>query len=212
MKRLICYGDSNTWGYRPVTADRYPADIRWPGVLASELKEEWTVIESGVNGRFAQNLAPGEPDKNGLASLPGVLSAQAPLEMVLLFLGINDVFEPNMSVVSIAKAAEELGREAEKAEYGRRGAPPYVILMGPPPVNPVFARRAASEMEEEKAWALNRAYRDLAQRTCWYFFNTAARIEGCKEDGIHLTEESHIRLGRAMAAFLREESLVPAGC
>ena len=50
-KRIVCFGDSNTWGYDPGTAERFPEDVRWTGLLAQALGENYWVIEEGQNGR-----------------------------------------------------------------------------------------------------------------------------------------------------------------
>ena len=65
MKTILCYGDSNTWGYDPVTQDRFPPDTRWPGVLRHELGEGYLVIEEGLNGRTTVWDDPIEGYKNG---------------------------------------------------------------------------------------------------------------------------------------------------
>lgn len=58
MKTILCYGDSNTWGYVPgsldfktVYVERYPRTIRWPGLLQQYLGSEYYVVEEGLNGR-----------------------------------------------------------------------------------------------------------------------------------------------------------------
>jgi lysophospholipase L1-like esterase len=51
MWRILCYGDSNTWGYDPATQDRLDRDVRWPGVLRSALGEGYEIIEEGLGGR-----------------------------------------------------------------------------------------------------------------------------------------------------------------
>ena len=51
MKRVLCYGDSNTWGYDPGTGKRYAPDVRWTGVLANRLGPDYQVLEEGLNGR-----------------------------------------------------------------------------------------------------------------------------------------------------------------
>ena len=50
-KRIMCFGDSNTWGANPGTGNRYADDVRWTGVLQRELGEDYQVIEEGYNGR-----------------------------------------------------------------------------------------------------------------------------------------------------------------
>ena len=44
-RRILCFGDSNTWGNIAGTPDRYPADVRWPGVLQRDLGPDFLVIE-----------------------------------------------------------------------------------------------------------------------------------------------------------------------
>lgn len=56
MKNVMCFGDSNTYGYDPAgmrdgTAVRYAQDVRWCGVAQRDLGEGWHVIEEGLNGR-----------------------------------------------------------------------------------------------------------------------------------------------------------------
>lgn len=45
MKKILCYGDSNTWGYVPGTGERYPEDVRWPCVCQKELGEEFKIMK-----------------------------------------------------------------------------------------------------------------------------------------------------------------------
>lgn len=59
MKTILCYGDSNTWGWNPATEDRYARDERWPGVLRRELGEGYLVIEEGLNGQAVAERARG---------------------------------------------------------------------------------------------------------------------------------------------------------
>ena len=50
MRHILCYGDSNTWGYTPGTGERHAPDVRWTGVLRRLLGEGWEVLEEGMNG------------------------------------------------------------------------------------------------------------------------------------------------------------------
>lgn len=53
MKKIIFFGDSNTYGYEPseVMPGRYPAEVRWVDRLAGRLGKEWQIISNGLNGR-----------------------------------------------------------------------------------------------------------------------------------------------------------------
>ena len=91
MKRILCYGDSNTWGFIPGTGERYPADVRWPGVLAALLGRGVHVVENGINGRTTAIDDPGYPCRNGKEGLGYALLAEKPFDLVILMLGTNDL-------------------------------------------------------------------------------------------------------------------------
>ena len=76
MKRILCYGDSNTWGHDPTKTDpatglycRYPKDVRWTGVLQNLLGSGYTVIEEGQNGRTIATEDPAEGEKKCSAAI-----------------------------------------------------------------------------------------------------------------------------------------------
>ena len=72
MKTILCFGDSNTWGYDPVTRERLSPDKRWTGVLAESLGRDFRVIEESLNGRTTIWDDPTEGHSNGQTYLPPV--------------------------------------------------------------------------------------------------------------------------------------------
>ena len=91
QKTILCYGDSNTWGYDPVNACRYDRNIRWPGVLQKELGQAYYVKEEGLCGRTTVWDDPVEGHKNGLKQLTPILHSHCPLDLVVIMLGTNDL-------------------------------------------------------------------------------------------------------------------------
>ena len=91
MKTILCYGDSNTWGYDPANQTRYPRDVRWPGVLRNGLGDGYIVIEEGLNGRTTVWDDPIELDKNGATYLRPCIQTHKPLDFVIIMLGTNDL-------------------------------------------------------------------------------------------------------------------------
>ena len=91
MKTVLCYGDSNTFGYIPETGMRYPRDIRYPGRLKKLLGDEYDVIEEGCNGRTTIHDDPVDGWKNGLDYLKPCLNSHKPVDFVILMLGSNDL-------------------------------------------------------------------------------------------------------------------------
>lgn len=43
-KRIVCYGDSNTWGYIAGSGLRYDENIRWPARMRKALGEAYEVV------------------------------------------------------------------------------------------------------------------------------------------------------------------------
>jgi len=105
VKRVLCYGDSNTWGYDPATRRRFAPDFRWTGVLANRLGPDHLVIEEGLNGRTTRWDDPIEPGRNGLALLRPCLDTHEPLDLVIVMLGTNDLKRRfNVTASDIARA------------------------------------------------------------------------------------------------------------
>jgi lysophospholipase L1-like esterase len=92
MKVILCYGDSNTWGYDPHTQERFSSRVRWTGVLARQLGEEYHMIEEGLSGRTTVWDDPVEGlHKNGKNYLLPCLESHQPIDLVILMLGTNDL-------------------------------------------------------------------------------------------------------------------------
>src|SRR5688572_5469747 len=88
---VLCFGDSNTWGFVPGTGARYGLEVRWPGVLREQLGPDYWVIEEGLNGRTTVWDDPAVSGRNGQIYLPPCLQTHRPLDAVILFLGLNDL-------------------------------------------------------------------------------------------------------------------------
>ena len=91
MKTILCFGDSNTWGYVPGSdAERFAPELRWPRRLAAALGDEWDVIAEGLSGRTATVDSPIAEGRNGLTYLLPCLHSHMPVDVVVIYLGTND--------------------------------------------------------------------------------------------------------------------------
>ncbi|MDP9285716.1 MAG: hypothetical protein M3P41_12325 [Actinomycetota bacterium] len=85
LKTIVCFGDSNTWGYMPGSdGGRFPRDVRWPARLATALEDEAEVIAEGLNGRSATIESPVAEGRNGLPYLVPCLRSQAPVDLLVI--------------------------------------------------------------------------------------------------------------------------------
>jgi lysophospholipase L1-like esterase len=205
MKTILCFGDSNTWGYNPATQSRYARSERWPGVLQQELGRDYEVIAEGCNGRTTVWDDPIEGYKNGKAYLPPCLVSHQPLDLVIIMLGTNDLKQRfSLSAYDIAAGAGVLVELAQKSDTGPEGRPPQVLLLAPPPVAKLteFAEMFAGA--EEKSRKLGQHYRRVAQEYNCHFLDTAEVMTSSDIDGIHFEAGELKKLGQAVAVKVRQ--------
>ena len=76
MPAILCFGDSNTWGYDPAATvhspvpARHPAGVRWTGVMARLLGPEYEVTGAGQTGRTTVFEDPHQPGRSGRSAIP----------------------------------------------------------------------------------------------------------------------------------------------
>jgi lysophospholipase L1-like esterase len=134
VKTLVCFGDSNTWGYIPGSnGERFPREVRWPVQLQRALADDWEVIAEGLNGRTAAVESPVEDGRNGLPYFLPCLRSHKPVDLVVIYLGTNDVNFLRDDLV--ARSVGRLVKLARTSETGPGFGPPQVIVVCPPPMD-----------------------------------------------------------------------------
>ncbi|TFV55785.1 hydrolase [Mycobacterium sp. PS03-16] len=211
-KRILCFGDSLTWGWIPVEegvpTQRYAPDVRWTGVLAAELGPGHTVIEEGLSARTTTADDPTDPRLNGSAYLPACLASHLPLDLVMIMLGTNDTkANLNRQPLDIATGMGLLVTQVLSSAGGVGTAypAPRVLVVAPPPLAPmphpwfdlVFAGGV------QKSEELATVYSALASFMKVDFFDAGSVISTDGVDGIHFTEQNNRDLGVALAAQVR---------
>lgn len=204
MKRILVYGDSNSWGHAPGTEQRYGPEIRWPRAMAAQLGAEYEILEECLCGRTTVFDDPVSPGRNGLAVLPLLLESHAPLDLVIIALGCNDL-QPHFhagayhSAKGAGMLVELVQRSAGKQAQERS---PEVLL-----VAPVLVSESASFYEPEvmagaeaKSKEMARHYRAKAKELDCHFLAAAPHAQPSAIDGVHLDDKGHLALARAIAA------------
>lgn len=205
MKVILCYGDSNTWGWNPSTQNRYKRDERWPGVLQEHLGENYYVIEEGLPGRTTVWDDPLEEYKNGRDYLIPCLASNRPINLVVLMLGTNDLKKRfSLPVSDIAKGVGVLIEIIQKSGAGLGGSSPKILLLAPPPLLKLTNLTETFEDGYEKSRKLSLYYRQIADQYGCSFLDTAEVITSSRVDGIHLDVTEHQKLGRLLAAGTRK--------
>jgi lysophospholipase L1-like esterase len=205
-RTIVCYGDSNTHGADPSGAGRMPRDVRWPRVMARVLGDGYEVIEEGLNGRTTCWETPVEPGRNGLTYLVPCLLSHAPVDLVIIMLGTNDLKRAfGLGAPEIAGGMSRLVDESRRSLTGPDETPPNVLVVAPVPLGEVT--------EHSELWGLGEA-RETSRRLAHFyalvaedagvgFFDAGSVAEVHPDDGVHLDPEACDRLGTAMAAEVR---------
>jgi lysophospholipase L1-like esterase len=204
MKTILCYGDSNTWGYDPSNQSRFPREVRWPGILRKTLGEEYIVIEEGLNGRTTVWDDPIELDKNGATYLRPCIQTHKPLDLVIIMLGTNDLKTRfSLNAYDIASGAGVLVDIVQKSNTGIDAAAPEILLIAPPPTVP-YPNTEIFVGASEKSSGFSKQYRMVANERGCHFLDAGEYTESSSIDGIHLEADMHKRLGLAIAAKIKD--------
>jgi len=215
MKHILIFGDSNTWGFDADTYDpatgavrRIPYEARYPGLVQALLGDGYRVIEEGLNSRTLVMEDPYDPSRQGLAALRMLLEAHAPLDLVVLHLGVNELKEHfNLSAGAIAKGMKRLIAAARTPAYGYPA--PQVLVLAPPPVPEGIATAMFGDEfgphAAEKSRALAAAYQKQADLAGCAFLDCAGLgFSFCRRDCLHYIREDHAKLAPALAAKIAE--------
>jgi lysophospholipase L1-like esterase len=205
VRTIVCYGDSNTWGADPSSPERFAPDVRWTGVLQAVLGPNYRVIEEGLNGRTTNVDDINEPFRNGLAYLVPCLESHRPIDLVTIMLGTNDLkarFSRRAS--DIAQAATLLAKTARAMPVGPGGANPKVLLISPPPVAELTDYDDLLAGGTEKSQQFARYFGIWAAKNGLEFLDAGSIVASSPTDGIHFDPPEHARLGKSIAARIRE--------
>ena len=131
-RRVLCFGDSNTWGYAPIDRVRYAKDVRWTGRLAAKLGAGYDVVSEGLCGRTAVIPDPVMRLGDAMTDLETSLRTHIPIRHVVLMLGTND-FKTRfgLSEYSIADGIGHLARRVIRSEEVFGSRPNRLILVAP---------------------------------------------------------------------------------
>lgn len=211
MKTILCYGDSNTWGFNPHDGTRYDHKTRWPMALNRLLNgetpsndPEFWIIEEGQNGRTSARDDPVEGDRNGLRQLVPILESHKPLDLVIVMLGTNDL-KPRFSPLpyDIARGVQRIVTAIQDSRTGPNMTAPRALMICPPPTAdaPGFKHIFGESVALSKQLAPY--YQQLAQESGVLFLDAGRVIKSSPADGIHLEPSAHHQLAAAVAALVK---------
>ncbi|MCI0733068.1 MAG: SGNH/GDSL hydrolase family protein [Methylococcaceae bacterium] len=206
MKTILCFGDSNTWGYIPGTAGRYDYRIRWTGHLQIALGNDFRVIEEGLNGRTTVWDEPFREGRNGRKLLRPLLESHAPVDLLIIALGTNDLKHfYHAAAYDSARGLQTLITVARSSAAGPEGKTPAILVVAPPVMSALsdaMLRQFAGAREKSLYFA--EAFSEIARIENCFYLDASKVIECSAIDGIHLDEEAHRNLAGALENQIRE--------
>jgi lysophospholipase L1-like esterase len=170
------------------------------------LGEDFSVIEDGLNGRTLCVFGMEGDPLNGSEHLITLLQVHKPLDLLILYLGINDLFvDPHISVAVMAEDLEEVVGNIREAQ-----ASLPVLVLAPLPVNVGREYQAYYHDQIEKSFDLTAAFENVSEHKGCHFLDTSQVISASRHDGVHIEAEEHIKLGLHLCVVVRD-LLSPTG-
>lgn len=189
--RILCYGDSNTYGYDPRSfpEGRYPLKVRWTGILS---KSGYEVLNCGYNG----HTIPTQQEE--IRATVDLFASAKPLDVVTIMLGDNDLLTGRAP--SAEKAAEQMEFFLRSlTQYATLAVP--LLLISPPRMNPgtwVTEKRILNESKN-----LSAQYQAVAHRLGIPFVDGDKWNIPTVFDGVHFSPEGHSAFAEGLLGFLR---------
>ena len=196
---ILCFGDSNTWGYNPNKTGRFDEKTRWTGLLQQKLGPEYHIIEEGLCGRTTVFQDELRESRRGLDMIGVTVEMHNPLDLVIIMLGTNDCkTRYNASAGTIAKGLEQVITKAQKSSshpFRLFVISPILLApgVGDPGFDPEFNK--GSELVSQN---LATEYKKIAVRYHADFLDAASVANASETDRQHLDALGHRLLAEAI--------------
>ncbi|MBN2618188.1 MAG: SGNH/GDSL hydrolase family protein [Spirochaetales bacterium] len=201
MRNILCYGDSNTWGFNPKTnGGRYEYHLRWTTVVQNLLKDKCRIIPEGLNSRTTAWDDPIRDGVNGKKYLLPCLLSHKPLDLVIIMLGTNDLKHRfNLSAFDISLGIGKLIDIVNKSECGPNGNNPEILILIPPEVRLLTNYKNEFGDCHLKSKELAKCYIDICNEKSVNYMEIGNFVRLGDTDGIHFETNQLPILGKIVA-------------
>lgn len=205
--RILCIGDSNTWGYNPMDGFRHKN--RWTRVLA-KLMPEHEIIEEGLNGRTILSIDPVMPERCVINGLRMILMSHKPVDMVIIMLGTNElknIFPCKASF--IAQGIEGCVKLILDKNMWERFYVPEILVVSPILIRDEMVTNGgafAAEFDQtsvRESKLVAEELKKVCEKYQLEFMDAALYAEASLIDNIHMDAENHQKLGEAMCEKIK---------
>lgn len=204
MKKILLFGDSNTFGYRPDRGGRYHADIRWAGIVAQHYRQKGIeVLEEGLSGRAALFDDTIHDIKKGVSVFPAILQKDGPVDLVVIMLGTNDCkIRFHATAQQIAEGIGQLVEQVLDYEKTQSKHDTRILIM-----SPILLGKGVGEPgfdldfdghSEQVAQHLAGEMKKIADRYHCEFLAASEYAKPSALDREHMDEQEHAKLAAAV--------------
>ena len=201
MKKIICYGDSNTFGYNPLDGSRFDKNIRWTSVLQNNLGVEYEVINEGVCDRTGFVNNPKGALYSAQKHFPEMLSKTDNIDLLIFALGTNDLqFQYNISINTIKDGLENLIQLTQTKVKSIIIIPPVIlnkkVLEG-------YFNYQFDETSINKSKEIGKIYKQIADKYRCKYFDINEFAKPSDTDGLHYDENTHQLIANKLTDFIK---------
>lgn len=201
-RRIVCFGDSNTWGYNPESGSRYIDDIRWTKLLEKKLGGDYRIIEEGQNGRTIANPDPWEwGTKCGMDQILPILESHMPMEALVIMLGSNDLKSKfGLPAPDIAGSLQNMLKSVRgHLRYYLNNPDLKILIIAPPALGDNFASSPFAEFFDadsvvQKSKDISKWFELVAGQFGCEFLDATSQVTAGDVDSLHLSPEGHAKL------------------
>lgn len=205
QKNIVCFGDSNTHGYRAEDTKRFDEHTRWTKLLQKALGDGYNIVEEGLSGRTTCFEDPCFEGLSGVSVIYPTLMSHEPVDLLVIMLGTNDVKERfSATAANIASGLERLVKKARSVECWSKGI--YnILIITPTPILKGYEKTDCYSMMgagcSEKSYELHSVFEAVAKNNGCHYLN-AAFAESNTIDYMHLCPNGHRQLSEKLAELI----------
>lgn len=191
MKKIICYGDSNTFGFNPANGSRYDSNSRWTGILSELLGDEFKIAEEGCNNRTGFFINPDGILQSGQKHLPQCLEKHKSFDIFILALGTNDL----QKIFDIDEKIAENGLTNIIKLIKKHNPNARIIIVPPVVLTEDVLKGTFSYQFDEKSVKnsnlIQKKYAICAEKENCEIIDFNQYVTPSKIDGLHFDEMAH---------------------
>lgn len=201
MKKVLCYGDSNTFGFNPADGSRFDENTRWTALLQKNLGENYKVIEEGANNRMGFLNNPSGFLYSSQKHFPSIISKNNDTDFLILAIGTNDLqFRYDIDFKEIEIGLKNLLSVAKKNTKTIILIPPVILSEN---ILDGYFRVQFDETSIAKSKQVGGIYRQIADEFECRLFDLNEFVKPSSLDGLHYDELSHKLIAKNLANIIK---------